>query len=414
MKQKLTGRSVDSLKLASTGQYDIYDTVLPGFGVRVGTKGKSWFVKFRSPEKRHVRRMTLGKVGIHSLADARDVARDALKLVGAGKDPIEDKREQDRERERQKLVTERAKDFTVAAAAERFIEDYAKPNLRSWRDYDTNFRLYVIPLIGSMQIDNVERRDVTRVLDKIVREGKGRTAGKTLAAVRKMFNWLVGRGELEANPIIGIQPPAQIRHRERYLKDDELLAVWNAADDLGHPFGTLYRLLILTGARLSEVAGMNWAELDLDGRVWIIPADRSKNNSAHIVPLPDLALDLVAEVPRFEGGEYLLGRKGGTALSGFGKGKARMDAASGVENWRTHDLRRTFATVHQKIGTRLEVTEALLNHISGSRAGIVGVYQRHEWGPEKRTAMDAYDRWLRDLIEGSEVDNVIPIMNKIE
>ena len=191
--------------------------------------------------------------------------------------------------------------------------------------------------------------------------------------------------------------------RDRILTDAELARVWRACDHLGEPWHGFVRVLILTGQRRAETAGARWSEISAGFDTWTIPAERSKNGRAHDVPLSEPARELIRAIPRFEGCELVFscGRK--NPPSGFSKMKARLDAllaadgAGPVAPWILHDLRRTVATGLQRLGVRLEVTESVLNHIAGSRAGIVGVYQRHRWTDEKRAALDAWARHVLAL-----------------
>ena len=178
--------------------------------------------------------------------------------------------------------------------------------------------------------------------------------------------------------------------------------MWRAACELEHPWRAILRLLILTGQRRGEVAGMAWAELTLEpatAAMWRMPGARTKNGHAQDVPLSPAALAVLAEVPRFVGCPLALSLARLRAPSGFGKAKERIDALLAREElpipaWTLHDLRRTVATGLQRQGVRLEVTEAVLNHVSGSRGGIVGVYQRHAWAEEKRGALEAWGIWV--------------------
>ena len=190
------------------------------------------------------------------------------------------------------------------------------------------------------------------------------------------------------------------------LTDNELLAVWQATAGPG-PFNTIVRMLILTGQRREEVSGMAWAELAPDLSSWEIPARRSKTGAAHIVPLSAQAQATLGMNPRLDGGDLVFpGLRG--AFSGFSKAKEALDKASGVGDWRLHDLRRTMATGLQKLGIRLEVTEAVLNHIAGSRAGIVGVYQRHTWADEKRAALNAWGANVAAIVtQSAHSSNII-------
>jgi integrase len=179
---------------------------------------------------------------------------------------------------------------------------------------------------------------------------------------------------------------------------------------LGYPFGTLVKLLILTLQRRDEVARMEWDELDFEAGLWILPPERVKNNERHEVPLSSPVLDILRTVPRIKGCPYMLSTDGVAPSSNYAKGKARLDALlpPGLPPWRLHDLRRTGATGMAKLGIALPTIEKILNHSSGSFAGIVGVYQRHSFAAEKRAALDAWGRFVTGLVEDAP-SNVTPL-----
>jgi integrase len=271
------------------------------------------------------------------------------------------------------------------------------------------------------------------VLDKLAKQGKTAMAGRTAAYGRACYHWAVKRGSVSANPFQNL-PLEPVAKRDRVLSDDELHAVWSATGGLGS-FDAIVRMLILTGQRREEVAGMTWDEIAPDLSTWTIPARRAKNNVAHVVPLSPQVQDVLRKAPRFakgatdkqaEAGEQDIedeakdddkpdfvfpGQRG--AFNGFSKSKADIDEASSVKDWRLHDLRRTMATGLQRLGVRLEVTEATLNHVSGSRAGIVGVYQKHTWADEKRAALAAWGAHVAAIVEKRAApDNVTPLRTR--
>jgi integrase len=204
------------------------------------------------------------------------------------------------------------------------------------------------------------------------------------------------RGALVENPFTNL-PLAPTVRRERVLTDNELAAIWRATDETG-TFAGIVRSLILTGQRREEMAGMAWAELSDDFSIWTIPANRTKNGMIHIVPLPEPTRELLRATPQTNDLVFP-GLKG--AFSGWSKAKAALDARSGVGDWRLHDLRRTMATGLQRLGVRLEVTEQILNHVSGGRAGVVGICQRHDFAEEKRAALAAWGEHVMDVVGGA-------------
>jgi integrase len=193
------------------------------------------------------------------------------------------------------------------------------------------------------------------------------------------------RGTVTANPFTNL-PVAPAVKRERVLSDSEVADIWQATGEPG-PFNGIVRMLLLTGQRCNEVAGMTWAEISADLATWTIPGARAKNR----IPLSAQAQGLIRNLP--QNSEWIFpGLRG--PFRGFTRAKATLDSRSGVAGWRLHDLRRTCATGLQRLGIRLEVTEAVLGHVGGSRAGIIGVYQRHTYEAEQREALDAWGRHI--------------------
>ena len=261
--------------------------------------------------------------------------------------------------------------------------------------------------------------DAVRVLDSVKVQQGPVAANRLHAKARAAWAWAMKRGALSANPWQAVPHPARETARERVLSDAELASLYVSAGALAEPQGALVRLLILTGQRRGEVAGMRWDELDLAAGIWSLPGERTKNGQPHTVPLPAEAVALLRTVKRRAGAALVFEGRRGTAFSGFGKLKDSLDAALAaaakeagktVVPWTMHDLRRTMATGGQRLGVRLEVTEALLNHVSGSRSGIVGVYQRHGWETEKAAAMRAWTAHVLAAAEGkAAAGNVVAL-----
>jgi integrase len=386
MRTKLTELGVARLKPPKSGRLEIWDTTLPAFGVRITENGaRSWIVALRKPGAKHPSRIKLGEPGRMALADARGRARALMADPSALKpqDP--------------------PKVDTVAVVVAEFIERYQKPRNRAWREVERVLARELTPW-SDRPIQSITRRDVIELLDGIADRGAPYMANRTLAHVRKLFGWAMDREIVTGSPVAGVRAPASEESRDRVLERAELAAVWRACDVLGWPFGPLVQLLVVTGQRIGEVGTMRWEHLNLERAEWRLPAESVKTKRAHVVPLSPLALEIIAGLPRLSDGYVFPARKVGSQnpVSGFSKTKLRLDALSGVTGWRYHDLRRTLATGMQRLGVRLEVTEAVLNHMSGSRAGIVGVYQRHEYGPEKRQALDAWAREVERTIGRGE------------
>jgi integrase len=194
------------------------------------------------------------------------------------------------------------------------------------------------------------------------------------------------------------------------LDDKELRKVWLAADELGHPYGGIVKLLILTGQRRNEIAGLRRSEVDMDERVLHLPPARTKNGLAHDIPLSAPAQAVIADLPRIVDADLVFTIKR-QPITGFSRMKERLDKASSVTDWTLHDIRRTVASGLQRLGVRLEVTEAVLNHRSGSTAGIVGVYQRHDYAVEKRDALARWADHVDALVSGKKA-NVVTLRGR--
>jgi integrase len=296
------------------------------------------------------------------------------------------------------------------------VGDYAKRHLaklKSGDDVSAQFRRHILPAWGGRDIHEIARRDVIDLLDQIADSGRIATANRVRVYLSHFFNWCVSRDILAISPVHGVKPVGREASRERVLSDDEIRWFWRACDDLGFPWGPLGQTLLLTGQRLGEVAGMTDAEIS--GDVWSMAPQRTKNGRAHAVPLSSAVSDVLAGVERVKGKAGLVfTTTGESPVSGYHKGRnhiaERMAEIAGQEipHWTFHDLRRTAATGMARLGIPVRVTEAVLNHVSGTAAGIVSVYQRHDYADEKRNALDAWARLVADLVEG-RADNVVRI-----
>ncbi len=369
---------------------------------------KSWCVRYRA--RGLSRKLTLGPYPALGLAEARRGALEALGAIAAGKDPAAAK-----QASKAAARAEKEEEYDlVERVVPLFIERHAKVRNRDWRETQTILSREVVGRWKGRRLSRITRAQVHEALDEIADRAPIR-ANRTLAAFRKLCNWSVERGIIERSPCDKIKAPSPERSRDRVLSDGELSLIWQAFDAIGFPFGQIGKLLLLTGQRVGEVSGARWAEIDLAAKSWTIPATRAKNGRANLVPLSAAAIEVLEGLPRFEGSDFVFTTTGSTAVSGFSRAKRQIDRTVlqlGVvppAPWRLHDLRRTVATNLQRLGVRLEVTEAVLNHASGSRAGIVGVYQRHTWAAEKRQALDAWARRLAEIVGGERASNVVEL-----
>lgn len=408
---KLTRNSIKGLEAGPKDQF-YWDEEIRGFGLKVTAKGsKSYVVQYRmGGREAPTRRYTIGRHGSPWTPDtARERAKDLLRLVDIGQDPIvlDQQRRAD------------AVELAFESYAERFVDLYLKTGWpKTWREAERIINRDLKPAFGRRPINELTRREISAFLDSMSnRPALAQQAGTIL---RKMLRWAVNRGDLITSPMADMKLPGAVPSRDRVLTDDEIALVWRCAGDLGPPFRGLVRLLLATGQRRDEVASLDWSEIDLEGSTWLLPAQRSKNGKAHNVPLNELAkLELLKTRVAKKREGLVLSTTGTTAVSGFSRSKKRLDqlmlfrmredaSRNGsdpdrvvLKPWRIHDLRRTVATGLQKLGVRLEVTEAVLNHVSGSRAGVVGIYQRHDWADEKRRALDLWAEHVWKVVAAS-------------
>jgi|APTNR8051073442_1049403.scaffolds.fasta_scaffold02340_5 integrase len=407
---KLTDKGVAALTGGNTRK-EIPDTYTRGLYLIVQPSGaKSWAVRYRV-DGRPVKD-TIGAYPAWSLAEARGEADRRLKIAGKGADPRaarKDERRADQER----------RDRTFAAIATDFIERYAKPRNRHWRETHSTLERHCVPHWGDRPIDEIRRRDIADRLDEIVLSGEPYAARHVLAAVRRLFNWAVERELIDASPCDGIKAPIRVAKRERVLSDDEVKVVWNAAEASGYPFGAFVRLLLLTGCRRNEIATLRWSDIDDGQAVVTIPGERYKTGRPHVVPLSGLAQEIIAAVPKVEGCPYLFSTRRArkavegdekkerpyVPLSGFSKMKRDFDRLTGGIDFDLHDLRRTVRTGLSRLRIADHVAERVLGHVQG---GVAAHYDHWAYADEKREALEAWARHVESLIRPAPA-NVVPL-----
>ncbi|WP_082730382.1 MULTISPECIES: tyrosine-type recombinase/integrase [Sphingomonas] len=403
--QSITLRTIQSVTPDPHRDIYVWDPRLKGFGLRITPRGAQSFVFQYRVDGGPARRKTIGPVGSPwTPATARKEAERLLVLVYQGIDPVEAKREAKRKKETLNFRT----------YSERFVELYLKPNWRgTWGSANCTIHNVFIPRWGNRPVHEITRADIVKVLDEYSDRPARRKEIHSL--LRKFFNWATDRQDIDVSPLAGMKAPKAVPSRRRVLSDDEVVALWRATENSGWPWGPFVRMLILTMQRRQEVAEMDWSEIDLNARRWTLPADRAKNDQEHVIPLTSLALaELQLLGPKRKG--LVFTTTGTTPVSGFFKGRAALHkdmiaylkakqveeggdpAEVEVPNWRLHDIRRTGATHLQSLRVPVEVTESVLNHISGTRAGVAGIYNRYRYDDEKRTALDAWDAKLQSLL----------------
>ena len=413
--KRLTIKTIENLK-PNDRPYEVLDG--DGLYLTVRPSGTMSFnLRYRFGGQ--PRNLTIGPAAI-GLSEARRLAQEARGEIARGEDPCAAKSERKAAAVAAvRAAKEPARD-SVEAVVREFIERYAKQKTRDWRETQRLLNKEVVAAWNGRRLSEIDRADVHRLLDAIVDRGAPVGANRTFAQLRKMCRWAVSRGIIERSPCEGVERPSDERPRERMLDDDELRQVWAACEKVGWPFGDLTRMLILTGQRRGEVAGMSWDEIDLTARTWTIPAARAKNGREHKVPLSPQAMSILEALPRI-GGAYVFTTNGDTSVSGFSRGKARLDAAIKASNggtaldaWALHDIRRSVASGLARIGVNLPVIERCLNHVSGSFGGIVGVYQRHDFADAMRDAMARWGLHIEWLATGEADSNVVPLRPAVD
>jgi integrase len=418
--QVLTKLFVEKAAPAAESQVVLWERKVPGFGVRIFPSSKRmYFFRFRSKATGQQRRVTIGLHGPLTVEKAREAAADLYEAVRKGRDPVE---------ERHQMAARRPPD-RIEAVVEEFLVRYMAGKKRSPRYIEEtrrNFAKHVLPRWQGRDMRGISRRDVIDLLDGIVDEGKPVAANRTLAAIRKLFNWALQRGIIEASPVALVEMPGAEQKRERTLAPDEIRAVWAASGELGYPFGQFFRMALVTGQRREEIAQMRTADADEGERIWTLSSDMTKAGRAHVVPLSPSALDVLADAR--EAAKLLLGKEEGVAratyvfttrgdrpISGYSKAKARLDRAvatarskaglTDLESWTIHDLRRTVGTGLGKLGISRFIIARVLNHADRT---VTGIYDRYEYLDEKRRALDAWGQYLENLIAPAG-SNVVPI-----
>lgn len=419
----MTEKRLAALRAEPGRRYEDQDSVVPQLRLRVSPTSKSWSVIYRvagagedGRTKGPMRRMTLGDYPRVTIARARELAREALEVAERGADPAS--------QQRAAVAQRNEREFQAVAA--RFVEEYARQQQMEWRSTKSYLDRYVAPRWRGRLVDELRRGDVSALLAAVRIEAiialreRAKAAGRTridarhdLAGtsaarevrkhLRKLFNWALMQDLVEFNPAAGVRKELRYERRERVLSLPELRRVWDAAGEMGFPFGDVTRLLILTGQRRSEVAEARWAWLDRDNALIEVPAASYKTKRLHAYPLSAPALAIVDRLGAFQS-DFLFPiargpQRGDTPVSGFSKAKPRLHAIiqrQGEERglppmqpFTLHDLRRSVATGLAGLGVPGDYIERVLGHVLG---GVKEVYDRHSYLEEKRAALQAWGR----------------------
>jgi integrase len=444
-KKTLNDRSLKTLRPAPKGEtYDLMDALVPGFGLRISETGRKTFILIaRYPGSRNPTRRSIGLYGALTLELARNRARDWLELIRKGKDPKT-------EEERQRTEEERKHNNSFARVVEDFIKfsvigpDTSNPRQRRGARVARELR-QLVPVWGGKPVGEITREDVQTAIKRIrdygthgmlaaygVKTGKPTTrkggapgqARNLLGNLKTLFAWAIAQNEygIELSPARDLNAKNFVgpkRSRDRALSDIEVAALWRGTLHLKYPYRDVYRLLLLTGLRLSEVVEASWPEFNLKDRLWTIPASRMKGTDGkarpHTVPLTDDMMAILDELPRFKRGDYLFSLKFGAKPAAVDdKIKKKIDARMlrslralarmrgedpsrvRLEPWVNHDLRRTVRSGLSRLRIDHDVKEAVLAH---AKPGLVGTYDVYDLLDEKREALILWGARLRNIVE---------------
>ena len=414
-KKMFTEAGLERLRAPDSGRTEYGDTVVPGLMLRVSDSGvKSWSVLYKvkgeggaspttgRPLKGTQRRISLGIYPILGVKQARETAMDVLQKAFAGSDA--------RVTRNESLLARQSN--TVEAVAKRFIDQDAKPNIESWSKIERAFELHVYPEWGERNISDIRRRDVHELLDGLIAKGKTGTASDVRKHLSRLFNWAIDREIIAENPLSGLKRK-DLQYKAdagRALTDEELRAIWRAADRMNYPFGPYFKMMILTGQRRNEWADAKHSEICFKRKVLEIPKARFKGRRDHVVPMSPLAWSIYETMPKWNGKDpYVFSTQAGEVpISGFSKAKTYLDELVTEElrkllgdpeamltDYRIHDFRVTCESRLADLGFNQDVRDAVLGH---AKVGLQRTYNKHDYADEKRRALDRYAEHIMGVV----------------
>jgi integrase len=384
--QFATQKAVDALVLPpGKGEVILFDDDLPGLGLRLRTGGsRVWVFQYKTGARN--RRMTLGAARVLSLVQARRMASELYAKVRLGRDPAGEK------------IESRAHAAETFAALVQAYLTRQRARLRplSFDRVERHLLKHCRPL-HPLQLDKIDRRTIAARLAAIETNNGPVAANRVQSSLSAFFMWSMRQGIVDSNPVIGTER-RQERSRDRVLNADELKEIWNATagDD---DYSVIVRLLMLTGQRITEIGALRW--LEIEGDRITLPAARTKNKRTHVIPLAPVARAILDTRRRND--DFVFGRVRGRPFGGWSVGKAALDARlPALAPWVHHDIRRSVATSMAEIGVEPHVIEAVLNHVSGHKAGVAGVYNRASYEQQKTTALQRWAEHLLAIVEGRQ------------
>jgi integrase len=401
---KLTTTTIRTLSLPpGVKDKTFWDDDLPGFGRRLRAGGSAtWVVQYDFGGK--TERMALGSKLDPGVA--RATAKNLLAAVRLGRNPAAEKRGARTE-----------VDETFSAILPQFLarQRGRRKQGRSFAEVERHLLVHSKAL-HSLQLAKVDRRVIAKQLMKIEATSSPTVANAVRTSLSTFMTWAMREGLIDANPVVATNRANGAAARDHVPTNRELCDIWRALEEDDH--GTIVKLLLLTGQRRDEIGSLRWSEIDVERALITLPGARTKNGRPHEIPLSSIALALLKSRPRRPDRDLVFGAGAG-AFSGWSKAKAHLDRRIAeanmvegkppVEPWRLHDLRRVVSTqMHGALGVAPHIVEAVLNHVSGHKAGVAGVYNRAAYAAEKRQALDRWAAHLMAIIEGRE-DNIVAL-----
>jgi integrase len=401
MKKRLTDRFVETVALPASGRDAYIDEKSLGLELRVSAEGgKSWSIRYRAKGGKR-QRETYGRYPGVTLAAARERAKDLAAAAAKGIDlPAQEKRQREAERQ----AANRPQ--TVSDLLDEYIERHCKIRQRKWLLVERMFNSHVKPAIGKKTLGDLRRADIVELLDDL-QNAKGFRAqvNRVRSQIVAALNWAVEREYLDANPAAAVKRRKLEVSRDRVLTDDELQAIWRAADKLTDPSRSLVKALILSGQRRDEVRCMAWSEIDISRAVWTLPAGRNKSKRHHEVPLAPAMVALLDGLRRL--GKSVFTVDGTKPYAGHESAKVVLDRTSGVSAWTFHDIRRTVATSMAGLHLPQDTIERVLNH---AKPTLVATYNRHHHLDQKRAALEAWAERVAFIVgESRDAENVVAL-----
>lgn len=373
---RLTDMSVKALAVPDKGQRTYYDNTLPGFGCRVSKGGTRTFVVLHGRSRQLT---TVGRYPIISLAQARQRAKEILAESVLGK-------------------TRAPSHVSFETAAKTFMDTHTA-RAATKKEYQRLLDKHFLPKLRKEPVERITTNQLTRILDSLAgTPAEARHAFKIIAA---LFRWIETRKWIDRTPLHGFKCPRPAPRRQRKLNDDELTIVIRKAQAWPTAIGQIVLLLILTGQRRGEIGGLRWSYIDTEARTITWPGEVVKNGITHTVPYGDMVTAILGQLHK--NGDVLFPARGSEdkLYCGWSKTAVSFVKACGIPHFTLHDLRRSFASGMQRLGVPVEITETLLNHVSGSFDGIVGIYQQHRYTDECRDAITKWEAHLTKLLATS-------------